>query len=66
MGQSIEQEIRKVIDSLDASNWLKQTLESALQRDYIDAANDAEYLSDLLNRRAAEKLGVHLDTAESY
>jgi len=34
-----------------ASSWLKSALRSALARDPVDAANDAEILARLLDRR---------------
>lgn len=36
-----------------ASYWLKDALKSALLRDAVDSANDAELLADILKRRAA-------------
>lgn len=59
---SVEAEIKDLIGSRDASFWLKQALQSALSRDYIDAANDADLLRDLLDRRATEKLGLDAQT----
>ena len=41
-----------------ASNWLKETLSSALRRDPVDAAADAEILCEFLGQRAA----CHLNT----
>lgn len=46
-----DDEIQKVLTSPGTSYWLRQALEQALDRDCVDAANDAEYLSDLLARR---------------
>ncbi|QMI49934.1 hypothetical protein [Burkholderia sp. MBR-1] len=43
--------IEQVIRDPSASDWLKRALESALQRDPIDAANDAEILAELLRSR---------------
>ena len=59
---SVEAEIKDLIGSRDASFWLKQALQSALSRDYIDAANDADLLRDLLDRRATEKQGLDAQT----
>ncbi|MBX8493179.1 hypothetical protein K5D42_25240 [Pseudomonas cichorii] len=53
---TIEDEIRSVIESVSTSHWLRQTLSTALQRDCVDAANDAEQLSDLLGRRCTALL----------
>ncbi|UXL41062.1 hypothetical protein N7D90_24340 (plasmid) [Pseudomonas fragi] len=55
---SVEAEIKDLMVSPAASLWIKQALKSALSRDYIDAANDADLLLDLLDRRATEKLGL--------
>lgn len=38
------------------SHWLKAALRSALERDPVDAANDAEVLARLLDRRCREIL----------
>ncbi|HGA2320763.1 TPA: hypothetical protein ACIRVE_005387 [Pseudomonas putida] len=55
---SADVEIQAVLKSQEASHWLKQALEAALSRDFVDVANDAEVLRDLLDRRAFEKLGL--------
>lgn len=44
-------EIQKTLANKSTSAWLKQALESALKRDPVDAANDAEVLTELLARR---------------
>lgn len=41
-----------------ASMWLKTALTGALDRDPVDAANDAEALSQALANRADKALGV--------
>ncbi|MGG4660438.1 hypothetical protein ACLPJF_21175 [Pseudomonas vlassakiae] len=38
------------------SNWLKKSLNEALARDCVDAANDAEILFELLTHRSEEQL----------
>ncbi|MFU6076979.1 hypothetical protein ACM7P9_32030 [Pseudomonas aeruginosa] len=38
------------------SNWLKQSLNDALARDSVDAANDAQVLFELLAHRSEEEL----------
>ena len=50
-------EIEKVLADPAASLWLKEALSSALDRDPVDAANDAEVLDQLLGRRCQEILG---------
>ncbi|HDQ4405498.1 TPA: hypothetical protein P8734_005696 [Pseudomonas aeruginosa] len=55
---SIDAEIQTVLSSEDASHWLKEALQSALARDCVDAANDADLLRDLLDRRVTELLGL--------
>jgi hypothetical protein len=44
-------EITAVLGDPAASSWLKTCLCSALSRDPVDAANDAEVLAQLLDRR---------------
>jgi hypothetical protein len=43
-------EIDEVMGDPTASSWLKDALRSALARDPVDAANDAEVLALLLDR----------------
>ncbi len=49
-------EIEQVLADRAASFWLKDALRSALARDPVDAANDAEVLAQLLDRRCQEIL----------
>jgi len=44
-------EIAAVLGDPAASSWLKACLCSALSRDPVDAANDAEVLAQMLQRR---------------
>ena len=48
---AINEEIQAVLSNPGTSDWLKCSLEKAIHRDCVDAANDAELLHDLLNRR---------------
>lgn len=48
--------IEKVLTSPSTSTWLRDALTQALQRDPIDAANDAEVLSELLSARCDQLL----------
>ena len=43
----------KVAQDQAASDWLKNALVAAINRDPVDAANDAEVLSRILQLRAA-------------
>lgn len=43
--------IKEVLESQSTSYWLKNALNSALDRDCVDAAHDAELLADLLRDR---------------
>jgi hypothetical protein len=43
--------INQVLADAAASSWIKQSLRSALSRDPVDAANDAEVLACLLDNR---------------
>ena len=47
------QEARKVADDPDASGWLKNALVEAINRDPLDAAEDAAVLARILLQRAA-------------
>jgi hypothetical protein len=53
---AINDEIKAVLDNPASSEWLKRSLEQALCRDSVDAANDVDVLHDLLTRRCDEKL----------
>lgn len=48
--------IEAVLQDPTASFWLRAALRSALARDPVDAANDAEVLARLLDRRCREIL----------
>ncbi|MEE5177105.1 hypothetical protein V2K54_25680 [Pseudomonas alliivorans] len=48
---TVDDEIRAVLECKSSSTWLLDALKSALIRDSVDAANDAEHLCDLLSRR---------------
>ena len=45
-------DIARVLADPSASAWLKDAIGSSLVRDPVDAANDAEVLSQLLQQRA--------------
>lgn len=47
----VESAHTQLFESSAVSDWLKSALKSALDRDSVDAANDAEILADLLGRR---------------
>ncbi|HJH21194.1 MAG TPA: hypothetical protein K8W20_21085 [Pseudomonas lactis] len=53
---AINEEIQAVLSNPETSYWLKSSLENALQRDCVDAANDAELLHDLLASRCDDVL----------
>lgn len=44
--------VQRLLTAPDVSSWLKDTLRSALQRDPVDAARDAELLHQVLSVRA--------------
>lgn len=50
--------IQEVLSDPAASYWLKNALTSALSRDCIDAAADADLLSALLTEHAHKALGL--------
>jgi hypothetical protein len=49
-------EIERVLADPAASSWLKEALSSALDRDPVDATNEAEVLAQLLDRGCQEIL----------
>lgn len=61
---SIHDEIQAVTECKSTSDWLRQALATALHRDCVDAANDAEVLSELLKRRCAAELEAVVDALQ--
>lgn len=49
---------QQLLDDPCSSFWLKQSLAAALQRDPVDAVNDAEALAGVLRARADAVLGT--------
>ncbi len=47
-----DDEIRQILNGPGTSYWLKNALTSALNRDPVDAVNDAELLAIVLRHRA--------------
>ena len=45
-----------ILNDFSASYWLKNALKTALERDPVDAAHDAEVLADTLKRRMNKTL----------
>jgi hypothetical protein len=54
---SDNEEIKRLLSDPCVSFWLRDALLSALQRDPVDAANDAEVLFAVLNKRVVEVQG---------
>ena len=54
----IDAKIDTVLTSQEASDWLKQMLRTAISRDCVDAANDADVLAELLSQRCEAMLRV--------
>ena len=50
------EKIKQILSSPCASYWLKNALNSALNRDSVDAALDAQLLADLLKTRMNETI----------
>jgi len=48
--------IEQILADPAASDWLKDALYSALSRDPVDAANDAEVLAKVLDHRCRQML----------
>lgn len=51
-----DDEIKRICEDPSISHWFKNAMNSALQRDPVDAANDAELLSLVLTKRANDKI----------
>ena len=49
-----DDEIRELLKDPALSHWLRDAMLSALERDPVDAANDAGLLALVLDRRAGE------------
>ncbi len=49
--RKVNNEIAEVLEDPRTSTWLRETLRSAIQRDPVDAANDAQRLASLLTGR---------------
>jgi hypothetical protein len=47
-----DDEVRQILNGPATSYWLKDALTSALDRDPVDACNDAELLAMVLGHRA--------------
>ena len=58
----LQLQIQEILDDPAASHWLKNAFRTAVARDSVDAANDAEQLSRILAARADDELKTHLDT----
>jgi hypothetical protein len=50
--------VEEIIADSATSLWLKEALSKALNRDPVDAANDAEFLAMILNARAEAALST--------
>jgi len=53
--------IEEVLRDPSASFWLKAALRSALSRDPVDAANDAEVLARVLEHRCRDTMGAPVE-----
>jgi len=51
-----DDEIRHILQDGSVSFWLREALKKALDRDPVDAANDAGLLAIILDKRAATLL----------
>lgn len=56
MSRSDPSKIEQVLASPATSTWLRNALADALLRDPVNAANDAELLSELLSARCDQLL----------
>lgn len=55
----IDRELAELRNHPGTSHWLLDALDTALRRDPLDAAGDAEALASLLSRRADALLASH-------
>lgn len=53
-------DIETLLRDPSTSHWLKHALRSALERDALDAARDADLLAELLEDRVADLLATPL------
>ena len=53
--------VEEVLSDPSASRWIKAALETALDRDPIDALNDALVLAALLDQHVRDVLGIDAD-----
>lgn len=56
---TIEKLVDEVLNDPTISHWLKSALGSALNRDPLDVANDAEILFLILSQRLGELFAEH-------
>lgn len=52
-------EIRQILNGPGTSSWMKLALSTALERDPVDAVNDAELLALVLRHRAKQVSGAY-------
>jgi hypothetical protein len=57
MSTTWKRQVDQVFAGPAASRWLQTALREALRRDPVDAANDAEFLAQLLAARCDDILG---------
>lgn len=52
-GDDLSRDVWQILRDPAASFWIKQALQTALDRDPVDAANDAEVLAEVLSQRCS-------------
>lgn len=60
MDKEIENEILGIVNNPANSFWLRTNVLRAIERDPVDALNDAEVLHDILKRRFSKLEQTHL------
>lgn len=50
--------VQQILNDPSASDWLKTALRAQLERDPVDAANDADVLAEILRLKLAEVFGA--------
>ena len=60
-----DDEIRRILAGPGTSNWMKVALSTAINRDPVDALNDAELLAIVLRHRAEQVRAAALAEIET-
>ncbi|ANJ76581.1 hypothetical protein PQH03_28655 [Ralstonia insidiosa] len=53
-----DMKVQQVLNDPSTSDWLKNALRAQLERDPVDAANDADVLAEIFRSKLAEVFGT--------